>query len=162
MLLPEMIQHKIVPPGKADTVRASLPGNPVVVFTNGCFDMLHLGHLHLLTEAATLGDILIVGLNTDQSVRQLKGKDRPVNDEYTRAALLASFSFVDRVVLFDEETPIELIKSMRPDILVKGGDYRKEDIVGFKEVTSAGGTVITVPLLEGYSSSSLIKKIHRR
>ena len=127
-----------------------------VVFTNGCFDILHRGHVEYLSRAADMGDVLVVGLNTDASVKRLKGEGRPVNNEEARAMVLASLSFVDAVVLFDEDTPYELIKAVRPDVLVKGADYKKEEIVGYDIVTSYGGTVATVPLVEGYSSTKII------
>jgi rfaE bifunctional protein nucleotidyltransferase chain/domain len=130
-----------------------------IVFTNGCFDIIHRGHIDYLAKAASLGDQLIIGLNTDASVKRLKGALRPVQDENTRALVLASFSFVSKVVLFDEDTPYELIKLIQPDILVKGGDYKPEDIVGYDIVTSKEGAVVTIELVEGYSTSSLIKKM---
>jgi len=127
-----------------------------VVFTNGCFDILHRGHVEYLSKASDMGDMLVVGLNTDASVRRLKGEGRPVNNQEARALVLASLSFVDAVVLFDEDTPYELIKAVRPDILVKGADYKPEEIVGYDVVTSYGGKVETVPLVVGYSTTSLI------
>jgi D-glycero-beta-D-manno-heptose 1-phosphate adenylyltransferase len=130
-----------------------------VVFTNGCFDILHLGHIDYLSKARDLGDALIIGLNTDESVNRLKGPGRPVQDENSRAMVLASLSFVDAVVLFGEDTPYDLIKKVQPDILVKGADYKSEDVVGYDIVTARGGSVITIPFLEGYSTSALIKKI---
>ncbi len=130
-----------------------------IVFTNGCFDIIHRGHIDYLAKAASLGDQLIIGLNTDASVKRLKGALRPVQDENTRALVLASFSFVSKVIFFDEDTPYELIKLVLPDILVKGGDYKPEDIVGFDIVTSKEGAVVTIELVEGYSTSSLIKKM---
>lgn len=130
-----------------------------IVFTNGCFDILHLGHIGYLSQAADLGDVLIIGLNSDDSVRRLKGKNRPVNNENARALVLASLSFVTAVVLFGEETPYELIRTVQPDILVKGGDYRIEEIVGYDIVTGKGGQVVTLDYLPGYSSSQLIEKI---
>jgi rfaE bifunctional protein nucleotidyltransferase chain/domain len=133
-----------------------------LVFTNGCFDLLHLGHLDYLSRAAELGQVLIIGLNTDASVRRLKGAGRPVCDERTRATLLASLSFVDAVVLFDEDTPLELIRTIRPDVLVKGGDYRKEEIVGHDLVLEKNGKVVVMDFLEGYSSSAIIEKIRSR
>jgi D-glycero-beta-D-manno-heptose 1-phosphate adenylyltransferase len=130
-----------------------------IVFTNGCFDILHAGHIASLTEAAKHGDLLIVGLNADSSIQGLKGTNRPINDEYSRALVLASLAIVDAVVLFSEPTPHELILAIQPDVLVKGGDYKVEDIVGAKEVMSWGGKVIINPILEGFSTSSIIKKI---
>lgn len=127
-----------------------------VVFTNGCFDILHRGHVEYLSKASDKGDVLVVGLNTDASVKRLKGAGRPVNEEQARALVLSSLSFVDAVVLFDEDTPYELIKAVRPDVLVKGADYKIEEIVGYDIVTSYGGKVETVPLVEGYSTTSII------
>jgi D-glycero-beta-D-manno-heptose 1-phosphate adenylyltransferase len=133
-----------------------------ISFTNGCFDVLHAGHIASLSEAAKLADILVVGLNADNSVTQLKGPGRPINNQDSRALLLASLSMVDAVVLFSEPTPLELIKLVRPDFLVKGGDYKIEDIVGSKEVLEAGGKVIINPIVEGFSSTSLIEKLNLR
>lgn len=130
-----------------------------VVFTNGCFDIIHLGHIDYLSKAADLGKILIVGLNTDASTKKIKGDQRPVISETSRAAVLASLFFVDAVVLFDEETPYELIKTISPDILVKGSDYKTEEIVGHDIVKSKGGKTATIDFLEGYSTSSIIEKI---
>lgn len=130
-----------------------------IVFTNGCFDILHAGHIASLTEAAQQGDVLIVGLNADASVKNLKGLNRPVNNENSRALLLASLVMVDAVVLFSEPTPLELILAIKPDVLVKGGDYKIEDIAGAKEVLNWGGKVIINPIVEGFSTTSLINKI---
>jgi len=129
-----------------------------LVFTNGCFDLLHRGHIYYLSRAREMGDVLVVGLNSDQSVTQLKGPDRPVNDQKGRAEVLGGLAFVDHIILFSEETPLKLITSLKPDILVKGGDYREEDIVGYHEVSALGGRVITIPLLEGYSTSSILDR----
>ena len=128
-----------------------------VVFTNGCFDILHRGHVEYLSKAADMGDVLVVGLNTDASVKRLKGEGRPVNNEEDRALVLASLSFVDAVVLFGEDTPYELIEAVHPDVLVKGADYKTEEIVGYDIVTSHGGIVDTIPLVNGYSTTKLIK-----
>ena len=133
-----------------------------VVFTNGCFDILHLGHLDYLSKAADLGPVLVIGLNTDASVSRLKGPGRPVNDQQSRAQLLASLFFVSLVVLFDEDTPYELIRQVQPDILVKGSDYRAEDIVGYDVVKARQGQVVTIDFLEGYSTSSLIEKLRQQ
>ncbi len=129
------------------------------VFTNGCFDLIHLGHIDYLSKAANFGDLLIIGLNTDASVRKLKGKHRPIKDEQSRAMILASLFFVDFVILFDEETPYELIKSIQPNILIKGSDYNIEDIVGYDVVKKGGGEVVTLDFLDGYSTSLIEKKI---
>jgi rfaE bifunctional protein nucleotidyltransferase chain/domain len=130
-----------------------------VVFTNGCFDILHSGHLDLLERAATMGDRLVVGLNADASVRRLKGPERPVNEEGFRARLLAAMSIVDAVVVFGEDTPQELIEAVLPDVLVKGGDYRAEDVVGAGVVAAHGGRVEIVALTEGHSTTGLIGRI---
>lgn len=130
-----------------------------IIFTNGCFDLIHYGHLQYLAEASRLGDKLVIGLNSDQSVARLKGRHRPIKDEKNRGALLASLLFVDLVVKFEEDTPLELIKSLLPDVLVKGGDYVIDDIVGAKEVMANGGKVQTLSFVEGYSTSALEAKI---
>jgi len=131
-----------------------------IVFTNGCFDLLHPGHVHYLEEASLLGDFLVVGLNADQSVRSLdKSPSRPIQDEDARARVLAALASVGAVVLFDEATPLELIREVAPDILVKGADYRPEDIVGYDIVKARGGEVLTIPFLPGYSTTALEKKI---
>lgn len=130
-------------------------------FTNGCFDILHRGHIFSLSQAAQEADYLIVGLNSDSSTKRLKGKDRPVNNEEARAIVLASLLMVDAVVLFEEDTPLELINFLKPDVLVKGGDYTLEQIVGAKEVMANGGKVIINPIVEGYSTTGLIEKIHK-
>jgi D-glycero-beta-D-manno-heptose 1-phosphate adenylyltransferase len=130
-----------------------------IVFTNGCFDIIHRGHVEYLAKAASLGDQLIIGLNTDASVKRLKGTTRPVQDENTRALVLAAFGFVSKVVLFDEDTPYELIKLIQPKVLVKGGDYKASDIVGYDIVTSNGGSVETIDLVEGHSTTKLINKM---
>jgi D-glycero-beta-D-manno-heptose 1-phosphate adenylyltransferase len=133
--------------------------NEKVVFTNGCFDILHLGHIDYLTKAADLGDRLIIAVNTDASVSALKGPSRPIIDEETRAMKLASFVFVDAVILFGEETPLQLITEVRPNVLVKGGDYTIDTIVGASEVQDNGGEVVVIPFLEGHSTTSIVNKI---
>lgn len=130
-----------------------------IVFTNGCFDILHLGHIDYLSKAKNQGDKLLIGLNTDVSIKQIKGKDRPITDQYSRAIILATLRFVDGVILFDEATPYNLIKEIQPDVLVKGGDYAIHDIVGADVVNNNGGQIITIDFLEGYSTSSIIEKI---
>jgi D-glycero-beta-D-manno-heptose 1-phosphate adenylyltransferase len=132
-----------------------------IVFTNGCFDILHEGHIHSLSQAAASGDILIVGVNTDDSVKRLKGNSRPVNTEHSRLLILASLTIVDAVILFNEDTPLELIKTVMPDVLVKGGDYTVDQIAGAGEVIANGGEVKIIPLLQGFSTTGLIEKIHR-
>lgn len=129
-----------------------------LVFTNGCFDILHAGHVEYLAKAKERGDILVVGLNTDRSVRALKGDARPVNPEQARALVLAALSFVDFVILFDEDTPYELIRAIVPDILIKGGDYTPNNIVGADIVLQNGGTVETIPFVEGFSTTNIIRK----
>ncbi len=133
--------------------------NRRIVFTNGCFDIIHLGHIDYLRKARDLGDVLVLGLNTDASVRRLKGPSRPVQDEKARAEILASLLFVDVVVLFDEETPYKLIQQVQPDILVKGKDYSAEDVVGYDIVKSKGGRVETIELVDGYSTSAIVQRI---
>ena len=133
-----------------------------VVFTNGCFDLLHLGHVDYLEKARALGDKLIVGLNTDASVSRLKGPDRPLQDEMSRARIMASLLFIDAVVLFEEETPYELIKEVQPDILVKGDDYAIQNIAGHDLVLEKGGEVKTIQLVKGYSTSGIVDKIKRQ
>jgi len=132
-----------------------------IVFTNCCFDLLHAGHIAYLSEAADLGDKLIVGLNSDESVSCIKGPQRPVNNENTRSAVLASMFFIDAVVFFGDDTPLELIKTVLPDVLVKGGDYTIDTIVGATETIANGGKVELLSFLPGYSSTSIIEKIKR-
>ena len=131
--------------------------NTNIVFTNGCFDLLHKGHLDLLSKASTYGDILIVGLNSDSSVRKLKGKERPVENEKIRSKNLLKLNYVNYVISLDSETPQDLIKTIVPNVLVKGGDYNHTTIIGAKEVISNGGKVKIIPLTAGYSTSSIIK-----
>ena len=130
-----------------------------LVFTNGCFDLMHLGHIDYLSKAADLGSKLIVGLNSDSSTNKLKGSTRPITDENSRAGVLAALFFVDAVVLFNEQTPLNLIVNIQPNILVKGADYAIENIVGAKEVLGLGGEVKTIEFLEGYSTSAIEAKI---
>jgi rfaE bifunctional protein nucleotidyltransferase chain/domain len=130
-----------------------------VVFTNGCFDIIHRGHIEVLARTADLGDKLIIGLNSDQSIQKLKGEERPIIDEQSRAILLAALSFVDAIVLFSEDTPLKLISALLPDVLAKGGDYEIETIVGHEIVQKNGGKVKLVPFLDGFSSTTIIDKI---
>ena len=130
-----------------------------VVFTNGCFDIVHRGHVEYLAQARALGAVLVVGLNSDASVRRLKGPARPLQDEGTRAMVLASLLFVSHVVLFDEDTPHALVRELQPDVLVKGADYRPEDIAGYDVVVARGGSVVTIPLVAGYSTSGVAAKM---
>ena len=133
-----------------------------IVFTNGCFDLLHLGHVDYLEKARQQGDKLVVGVNTDASVSRLKGPYRPLQDEMSRARIMASLLFIDAVTLFDEETPYELIKMVRPDILVKGDDYAIQNIVGHDIVLENGGEVKTIALVKGYSTTGIVDKIKRQ
>lgn len=133
--------------------------NKKIVFTNGVFDILHEGHIASLGEAATFGHILIVGINADASVKRLKGEDRPVNNEGSRLLVMASLVMIDAVILFEEDTPLNLITTIMPDVLVKGGDYTIEQIVGAREVMANGGEVKTVPILEGFSTTGIIEKM---
>ncbi len=130
-----------------------------IVFTNGCFDILHQGHIHLLASCTEFGTRLIVGLNADKSVKQIKGKNRPVNNQQGRAVLLAATQFTDAIVIFEEPTPEKLIKAIKPDVLIKGGDWKKEDIVASGFVESYGGKVATVPYLKGFSTTKLIESL---
>ena len=130
-----------------------------IVFTNGCFDILHYGHLHYLAAARDLGNRLVIGVNSTPSVQRLKGMHRPINDDDTRLTLLAALSFVDAVVVFDEDTPLELIKTVSPDVLVKGGDYTIEQIVGADFVLENGGKVLSLPFVEGFSTTNIEQKI---
>jgi rfaE bifunctional protein nucleotidyltransferase chain/domain len=132
-----------------------------ISFTNGCFDILHSGHIASLGEAAREGDILIVGVNTDASTKRLKGDERPVNNENSRALLLASLAIVDAVTLFEEDTPYELIMAIMPDVIVKGGDYTLDQMIGAREVMARGGRVVINPILEGFSTTGIIDKIRK-
>jgi D-beta-D-heptose 7-phosphate kinase/D-beta-D-heptose 1-phosphate adenosyltransferase len=133
-----------------------------LVFTNGCFDLLHAGHVRYLSEARALGDALVVGLNSDRSVRRLKGEGRPILNEQERAEVIAALEAVDYVIIFDEETPHELIAALLPDVLVKGGDWPLDQIVGRDEVEAAGGRVLSLPYVEGSSTSDIIERIRNR
>lgn len=131
-----------------------------IVFTNGCFDILHLGHVEYLSKSKDLGDILIVGLNSDKSPYWLeKGKNRPINNEKARSVLIASLMFVDGVALFDDETPEKIIDYLKPDILIKGEDYKPEEVVGYDSVVANGGEVLTIELTEGYSTTNILNKL---
>lgn len=157
-----MIEDKIK---KIDALKSMLSdlkkAKKVIVFTNGCFDMLHIGHVKYLQEAKACGDILVVAVNSDGSVRRLKGPDRPVVSQDDRLRMLASLESVDYVTVFDEETPVSIIKELKPDVIVKGSDWKEDEIVGGDFVKKIGGKVVTVPFIKGYSTSSLIKKIKR-
>ena len=130
-----------------------------IVFTNGCFDILHYGHLRYLEKSKALGSVLVVELNSDSSVKKIKGKNRPIKSQRERGALLASLEFVDYVTIFNERTPERLIKALTPDILVKGADWKKKDIVGSNHVKKTGGRVVTVPFVKGYSTTRILKRI---
>ena len=164
----DRITHKIfLNPSDLDL---SVYNDAQTVFTNGCFDLVHTGHITYLSKAADLGDALIIGLNSDASVRRLKGASRPVKDEENRALLLASFEFVSAVVLFEEDTPLSLIKAIKPNVLVKGGDYDPsctdpndpKYIVGSDLVSEYGGNISTIPFVEGHSTTNLIGKMHNK
>ena len=130
-----------------------------IVFTNGCFDIIHRGHIEVLASTADLGNKLIIGLNSDQSIQNIKGEGRPIIDEQSRAILLAALSFVDAIILFSQDTPLKLIGALLPNVLAKGGDYEIENIVGHEIVQQNGGKVKLIPFIDGYSSTSIIKKI---
>ena len=149
---------------RAEVVERLGPARPFrLVFTNGCFDLLHPGHVDCLERARRLGDALLVAVNTDRSVRRLeKGEGRPLVDQDARARMVAALGCVDWVTLFDEETPEKLIAEVRPDVLVKGGDYSEEEVVGAEVVRGGGGRVVIVPLLPGYSTSALVRRIRER
>lgn len=131
----------------------------IVVFTNGCFDIIHRGHVEYLNQAKSLGDYLIIGLNSDKSVRKLKGEGRPVNSEKDRAFILSNLKSVDCIIIFEEDTPYNLISAILPDILVKGGDWKENDIVGSDIVKTAGGKVMSLKFIDNYSTTSIINKI---
>ncbi len=156
----EQIKNKIV---LADDLRAIMDKEQAegrkFAFSNGCFDLVHQGHIDYLSKSRDLADYLIIGLNSDASVRRLKGPRRPINDEYSRALMLASFVFVDYVVLFADDTPYNLIKTLQPDILIKGSDYKVEDIVGYDIVTARGGKVATLDFVPGFSTSLIEQRI---
>lgn len=161
MNLHQKIQNKVInTPKQLETLLADWHSKGYkVVFTNGCFDLLHRGHVDYLAKARDLGDVLFLGLNTDASVSTLKGPHRPIQDEQSRMQIMATLECVDAVMLFDEETPYELIKKVQPDVLVKGADYKPENIVGYDIVTAKGGSVITLEYLPGYSTTGIEKKI---
>ena len=133
--------------------------NKKIVFTNGCFDLIHLGHIELLARSSDLGDILIIGVNSDSSIQKLKGENRPIIEEDSRVKQLAALEFVDAVVLFHEDTPQKLIEKIKPDVITKGGDYKAENVVGNEVVTQKNGQVVIIPLTQGYSTTSILKKI---
>ena len=142
-----------------DYVNSIRKTNKKIVFTNGCFDLLHKGHRDLIKQSFSFGDILIVGLNSDESVKQLKGEGRPMQNEIERKTALLNTGYVNEVYIFDDDTPMELINLIKPDILVKGGDYTPNEIVGYKEVTSSGGEIKIVQLTPGFSTTSTIENM---
>lgn len=162
MIRSDLIPAKILDRQEAtrQVARWRLPGRRVA-FTNGVFDILHPGHIYSLSAAAREADYLIVGLNSDASTRRLKGDSRPVNPQEARALMLASLEIVDAVVIFEEDTPLELIRVLLPDVIVKGGDYTEDQIAGAREVKEAGGSVVINPLLEGWSTTALIEKMKK-
>lgn len=162
MKLPQIIPHKIYDlSGLQHQIRRWRVLDKTIAFTNGCFDILHQGHIASLSDAAREADFLVVGVNSDASTRRLKGEQRPINDQQARAMLLASLLMVDAVIIFDEDTPLNLINAVEPDVLVKGGDYTLEQIVGAGEVIASGGRVVINPIIPGFSTTGLIEKIHR-
>ena len=142
-----------------DNVTSISKTNKKIVFTNGCFDLLHKGHRDLIKQSFSFGDILIVGLNSDESVKRLKGEDRPMQNEVERKNALLNTGYVNEVNIFDDDTPLELIKLIKPDILVKGGDYTPNEVVGYEEVTNSGGEIKIVPLTPGFSTTSTIENM---
>ena len=157
----EIIKQKIVPIEELRrTVSIWRMKEYKIVFTNGCFDILHHGHIDYLSKAADLGDILIVGVNSDSSVKKLnKGSNRPIQNENDRALILSSLQFIHAITIFNEDTPLELIKAIQPDVLVKGGDWKENEIVGADIVKSKGGEVVIIPFVEGYSTTNIEKRI---
>lgn len=155
----EKIESKIISASNFLKLKDKKEIKGKIVFTNGCFDIIHKGHIEYLSKASEFGANLIIGLNSDSSVSRLKGKGRPIQDESSRALVLASLEFVDFVILFEEDTPIKLISSIQPDFLIKGGDYEPENIVGYDFVTKNGGEVYCLNFVEGYSSSNSISKL---
>jgi rfaE bifunctional protein nucleotidyltransferase chain/domain len=140
-------------------VKAWKKNNQKIVFTNGCFDIIHLGHIELLAKAGDLGDKLIIGINSDLSIKSLKGEERPVLDVKSRSMIIAALNFVDAVVVFEELTPLEIIKKIQPEIIVKGGDYNEDDVVGKNFISKYDGSVIILPLTKGFSTTSILNKI---
>lgn len=153
----DILHSKLI--DKRDLPQLAKNHSAKLIWTNGCFDIIHSGHIHYLNACKNLGGELIVGVNSDDSVRRLKGEGRPIMMLEDRIIHLSAFYFVDHVVVFEEDTPLELIKMVRPDFLVKGGDYEVEQIVGYREVINSGGKVLTIPLVPGKSTTSIIEKI---
>jgi len=155
-----VVEQKIIQFDKIESwVNAKKVTSKTIAFTNGCFDILHEGHIYSLSQAAKEADVLIVGVNADASVTKIKGEHRPINNQHSRSLILASLLIVDAVVIFEEDTPLELIKKIMPDVLVKGGDYTVETVVGSKEVIANGGRVVINPLIENFSTTGIIEKI---
>lgn len=152
-------QHIFTSRDKAMVLLNQIKKNRRIIFTNGCFDLIHPGHLYVLKESKALGDMLIVGLNTDDSVKRFKGNTRPINTWVKRAEFLFNLPSVDMVIGFDEDTPLELITALRPDVITKGGDYRLEKMIGRDIVKSYGGEIVILPFIEGYSTTQMIKPI---
>lgn len=158
----DIIESKILSlPDAIRTVAQWKVIGKTIAFTNGCFDILHRGHIYSLSQAAKEADYLIVGLNSDASAKGLKGPGRPINDQQARAIVMASLLMVDMVVIFDDETPLELIKAIMPDVLVKGGDYTEDQVAGAKEVKAAGGRIVLNPIVEGFSTTGIIEKMKK-
>jgi D-beta-D-heptose 7-phosphate kinase/D-beta-D-heptose 1-phosphate adenosyltransferase len=154
------VNHKVLPARTLAEVLADLRRQGKrIVFTNGCFDLLHPGHIHTLTQAKALGDVLVVGINSDTSVRRLKGERRPILNESERALLLSALEAVDYVTIFDEDTPLELIRLLQPQVLVKGGDWSQEAVVGKEVVEANGGKVVTIPYQPGFSTTGIIERV---
>lgn len=153
------MKHKIVTLNQFITLKKSLSNTDKIVFTNGCFDVIHFGHIDYLQKAKALGDYLVVGLNSDASIKRLKGEKRPINPEWARAGVLNAIEAIDYIIIFEEDTPMLLIQNILPNILVKGGDYTIDNIVGAELVIQHGGEVKTIPFVEGFSSSSIINKL---
>lgn len=152
----QKIKHKII---TVNDLKTQLDKRKKITFTNGCFDLIHRGHIEYLAQASDYGDIFVIGLNTDASIHRLKGKSRPITDEKSRSMVLAALSFVDYVIFFDEDTPYSLIQQLQPDVLIKGSDYTIDTIVGADIVKAKGGQIITIDLVAGYSTSAIEKKI---
>jgi rfaE bifunctional protein nucleotidyltransferase chain/domain len=156
----ENFKNKIIEFNKIENIsRRIRHGKKTIVTTNGCFDILHLGHVEYLQQASALGDVLIVGINSQDSVRRIKGRDRPITSEQGRISVVAALGFVDFCVLFNEDTPVELLKRIKPDIHVKGGDYSSDDLIEKKVIEDNGGVIKILPLVDGYSTTNIIEKL---
>ncbi len=156
----ENFKNKIIEFNKIENIcRRIRHGKKTIVTTNGCFDILHLGHVEYLQQASALGDVLIVGINSQDSVRRIKGSDRPITGEQGRISVVAALGFVDFCVLFNEDTPVELLKKIKPDIHVKGGDYSSDDLIEKKVIEDNGGVIKILPLVDGYSTTNIIEKL---